>query len=215
LTPDPDGGFTITFRNVPEAITEGDTREEALLRALESALAMYIGAKEPLPTSFEPKADEGKVPLSALGMAKAALYDTVREQGVGRAELARRQRWHLPQVSSLLDLRHASRMEHVEADGTRGSGTRSAGFAADYQCGASGLTSIRRKGGANSTTHAKIDGLCPNAARADCRTETVLRCRPSRVTGVPGAGHVPFRVGRRREPEFFVQPMGITRLQQP
>ena len=30
LIPDPDGGFTVTFRDVPEAITEGDTREEAL-----------------------------------------------------------------------------------------------------------------------------------------------------------------------------------------
>jgi predicted RNase H-like HicB family nuclease len=43
LTPDPDSGFTVTFRDVPEAITEGDLREEALLRAedaLESALAM-------------------------------------------------------------------------------------------------------------------------------------------------------------------------------
>ena len=55
------------------------------------------------------------VPLSALGMAKTALYDAMREQGVGRAELARRMRWHLPQVARLLDLRHASRMEHVEA----------------------------------------------------------------------------------------------------
>jgi antitoxin HicB len=118
LTPDPDSGFTVTFRNVPEAISEGDTREEALLRAedaLESALAMYIVAQEPLPTSSEPKADEEMVPLSALGMAKIALYDAMREQGVGRAELARRLRWHLPQVSRLLDLRHASRMEHVEA----------------------------------------------------------------------------------------------------
>jgi hypothetical protein len=33
LSPDRDGGFTLTFRDVPEAITEGDTREEALLRA--------------------------------------------------------------------------------------------------------------------------------------------------------------------------------------
>ena len=33
LTRDPDGGFTVTFRDVLEAITEGDTREEALLRA--------------------------------------------------------------------------------------------------------------------------------------------------------------------------------------
>ena len=45
LIPDAQGRFTVTFRDVPEAITEGDTREEALLRAedaLESALAMYI-----------------------------------------------------------------------------------------------------------------------------------------------------------------------------
>jgi antitoxin HicB len=118
LTPDPDGGFTVTFRDVPEAITEGDTRDEALLRAedaLESALAMYIAAGEPLPAASKAAADEEMVPLSALGMAKAALYDAMCEQGVGRAELARRLRWHLPQVSRVLDLRHASRMEHVEA----------------------------------------------------------------------------------------------------
>ncbi len=118
LTPDPDRGFTVTFRDVPEAITEGDSREEAVLRAedaLESALAMYIAAKEPLPRPSEPKAGEVTVPLSALGMAKTALYEAMREQGVGRAEFARRLRWHLPQVARLLDLRHASRMEHVEA----------------------------------------------------------------------------------------------------
>jgi antitoxin HicB len=117
LTPDPDGGFTVTFRNVPEAITEGDTRDEALLRAedaLESALAMYVAAKEPLPTSSEAAAGEVMVPLSALGMAKNALYDAMREQGVGRAELTRRLRWHLPLVNRVLDLRHASRMEYVE-----------------------------------------------------------------------------------------------------
>jgi antitoxin HicB len=116
-TPDPDGGFIVTFRDLPEAITEGDTREEALLRAedaLESALAMYIAGKERLPTSSAAEADEVMVPLSALGMAKTALYEAMSEQGVGRTELARRLRWHLPQVNRVLDLRHASRMEHVE-----------------------------------------------------------------------------------------------------
>ena len=118
LIPDPDGGFTVTFRDVPEAITEGETREEALLRAedaLESALAMYIAAGEPLPVSTNVETGEELVPLSALGMAKTALYEAMRDQGVGRAELARRLRWHLPQVSRVLDLRHSSRMEHVEA----------------------------------------------------------------------------------------------------
>jgi antitoxin HicB len=83
--------------------------------ALESALACIVAAKEPLPTSSEAAADEVIVPLSALGMAKAALYEAMREQGVGRAELARRLRWHLPQINRVLDLRHTSRMEHVEA----------------------------------------------------------------------------------------------------
>jgi hypothetical protein len=61
---------------VPEAITEGDTRRQALLRteaALESALAMYVAAKETLPASSEAEAGEEMVPLSALGMAKTAL----------------------------------------------------------------------------------------------------------------------------------------------
>lgn len=118
LLADPDGGFTVTFRDVLEAITEGDTREEALLRAedaLESALAMYVTAKEPFPVASAAQPGEVMVPLSALGMAKAALYDAMREQGVGRAELARRLRWHLPQVNRVLDLRHASKMEQVEA----------------------------------------------------------------------------------------------------
>jgi antitoxin HicB len=118
LTADTTGGFTVTFRDVPEAITEGDNREEALLRAedaLESALAMYVAAKEPLPKPSAAQPTEAMIPLSALGMAKTALYDAMREQRVGNAELARRLRWHLPQVARVLDLRHSSKMEQVEA----------------------------------------------------------------------------------------------------
>lgn len=55
------------------------------------------------------------VPLSALGIAKTALCEAMRQQGVGRAELARRLRWHLPQVNRVLDGRHNSRMGQVEA----------------------------------------------------------------------------------------------------
>jgi len=43
LTSGPDGGFTATFCDLAEAITEGESRDEALLRAeaaLESALTM-------------------------------------------------------------------------------------------------------------------------------------------------------------------------------
>jgi antitoxin HicB len=65
-----------------------------------------------MPSAAQPS--EVLVPLSALGMAKTALYQAMREQGIGNAELARRRRWHLPQVSRVLDLRRASKMEQVE-----------------------------------------------------------------------------------------------------
>jgi antitoxin HicB len=68
LLPDPDGDFTVTFRDVAEAITEGDNRDEALLRAedaLESALAMYVAAKEPLPVPSD--AAPGEVMVAAVG----------------------------------------------------------------------------------------------------------------------------------------------------
>ena len=75
---------------------------------------MYIAAKEPLPKPSAVKRGEVMVPLSALGMAKTALHEAMLEQKVGRAELARRLRWHLAQVNRVLDPRHASKMEQIE-----------------------------------------------------------------------------------------------------
>jgi antitoxin HicB len=39
----------------------------------------------------------------------------MRKQGVRKAELARRLRWHGPQVDRLFDFRHASRLDQIEA----------------------------------------------------------------------------------------------------
>ena len=45
LAPQPEGGFTVTFPDIPEAISQGEDVEDALLHgadALESALDFYI-----------------------------------------------------------------------------------------------------------------------------------------------------------------------------
>ena len=43
------------------------------------------------------------------------LYTAMRTAKIGKAELARRLNCHLPQVDRLLDLRHASRLDQLEA----------------------------------------------------------------------------------------------------
>lgn len=51
LTPE-DGGFVVSFRDVPEAHTQGDTEQEALMHAvaaLESAMMIYVSDRKPIP----------------------------------------------------------------------------------------------------------------------------------------------------------------------
>ena len=52
MLPQPEGGFTVAFPDVPEAITQGDNAEEAAAMAedaLVSALSFYTDNAEPLP----------------------------------------------------------------------------------------------------------------------------------------------------------------------
>ena len=51
LEPQPEGGFVVTFPDVPEAITQGEDEDEALLYAidaLETALSMFVETRRPL-----------------------------------------------------------------------------------------------------------------------------------------------------------------------
>jgi antitoxin HicB len=58
-----EGGYTVTFRDVPEAITDGETLEDALkyaAEALELALEHYLDERRqsPIPTA----STEGRIP---------------------------------------------------------------------------------------------------------------------------------------------------------
>lgn len=108
----------VTFVDVPEAITFGADEEEALLHAvdaLETGLSFYIDARQPLPTPSKPKRGQKTVRPGALEGAKLGLYQAMTEQGLRKAELARRLGWHVPQVDRLFTLNHASRLDQIEA----------------------------------------------------------------------------------------------------
>jgi len=117
LTPDGDS-VLVSFVDVPEAITFGADEDQALLQAvdaLETALSFYIDARKPLPPASKAQRGQRCVRPSALTGAKLGVYQAMTEQGIKKAELARRLGWHTPQVDRLFDLRHASRLDQIEA----------------------------------------------------------------------------------------------------
>lgn len=108
------GGFAVTFPAVPEAITEGATRAEALANAqdaLETALSFYVDNREALPMPGKASRSQISVAVSPLGQMKLALYEAMQTQDIGKAELGRRLDKHLPHIDRLLDLTHHSRMD--------------------------------------------------------------------------------------------------------
>jgi antitoxin HicB len=117
LTEDEGGGFVVTFSDMPYGVTEGDDDEDALANAvgaLETVIIGLMSDKQDIPAPSRPKRGQKTVTLPALSAAKVALYQTMREQGVRKTELARRLGFHLPQVDRLLDLRHASRFDQLD-----------------------------------------------------------------------------------------------------
>ena len=113
------GGYVITFPDIPEAISEGNSPGEAMeyaVDALQTALSEYINRRRNIP---QPKRGRSKnvrlVQLPALAEAKLGLYRSMRAANMRKAELARRLGWQKSQVDRLLDLTHASRLDQREA----------------------------------------------------------------------------------------------------
>ena len=112
---DDDGTVLATSPDFPELTTFGDDCDEALARAvgaLEEAVAARIHDGRDVPS---PSGGEVRVTLPTLTAVKVILYQGMKDQGVGKAELARRLGWHLPQVDRVLDLRHRFRLDRMDA----------------------------------------------------------------------------------------------------
>ena len=96
----------------------GADEDQAMLQAVDAlatALSFYIDARKPLPPASKAKRGQRCVRPSALESAKLGVYQAMSAQGIKKAELARRLGWHTPQVDRLFDLRHASRLDQIEA----------------------------------------------------------------------------------------------------
>jgi len=118
FTADKRGGYVVTFPDVPEAITEGDTLEEARAmasEALETALTFYTEEWRDLPAPGPLKRGQRMVQVPALSSMKFELYSAMRREGIRKVDLARRLKVAPSQVDRLLDIAHHSKVEQLEA----------------------------------------------------------------------------------------------------
>lgn len=118
LVEDTDGTYRVTFPDIPEAASVGSDKKQALLNglnALESVVEIYFDEKREIPVPSKPKKGQPVVALPALVVSKVLLANEMIRQGVRKSELARRLDVYMPQVDRLLDPRHSSKLDAIEA----------------------------------------------------------------------------------------------------
>jgi antitoxin HicB len=117
LTPDIDCGFVVTCPDLPEVITQGDTRKEALDNArdaLAEAVAGRMRRRENIlaSDSFNEDTDQLVTLPEDIG-PKLILYLAMQEAGIGKLELARRVGCDEKQIRRLLDPAHSTNIKAI------------------------------------------------------------------------------------------------------
>lgn len=122
------GGYLVTFPDIPEAITGGEDEAEAVANAtdaLEVTLLTYVkqGLPLPAPASRPPGEGERSITPSAATAAKLAFIATFHDSGLTRVALAKQLGKAEGEVRRMLDPYHATKLPALEA-GLRALGKR-------------------------------------------------------------------------------------------
>ena len=107
------GWWLVRFPGIPEALTEGETQDEARTNAVDcviAALEGYMKAGKPLPRGSAGHTGRDRAVLPSLVTAKLAVYETMRARGWSKLKLAKQLGMPENSVRRLLDLRHSSHM---------------------------------------------------------------------------------------------------------
>lgn len=113
---DKGGGFVVTFRDIPEAITQGEDVEDSLrraLEALETAMEFYFDDRREVPMPSAAKRGERLVTLPVSASFKILLLNEMVRQDVRPAELAKRMHTSKQEVNRITTLRHATKADRI------------------------------------------------------------------------------------------------------
>lgn len=122
---DEGGRILVTFRDLPEAATDGADMDEARSEAadlLDSALMFRMKYREDIPAPSKPRKGEELVVPDAAAAMKVALYIAMRACGMTAAELSRRLDVDYREAQRILNPYHATKTARmskaIEATGS-------------------------------------------------------------------------------------------------
>jgi len=111
-------GFHVRFPDIPEALTGGEDLNDTIVQAtdcLAEAMAGRIRRGDPIPTPSLPKRGHRLIGVPLCLAPKLALYLTMRERKMPNTELAKRLGVSETVVRRLLDPRHNTKPERIQA----------------------------------------------------------------------------------------------------
>ena len=108
--------YVVSFRDIPEALTSGRSQKDALRMAadaLVTTMDFYFEDRREVPMPSKPRKGEAMVELSASVAAKVLLLNTMLDERVTPATLARKLRTTPQTVTRIVDLHHATKIDTI------------------------------------------------------------------------------------------------------
>jgi antitoxin HicB len=115
---DDEGTVLVRSPDFPEVITFGDTRKEALkyaVGAFQEIIAGYIHDKKPLPKPSKIRANDDFITLPLQTEMKVRMYESMRDSGIRKSELARKMKLHRQEMERLLDFNKSTNLDRIES----------------------------------------------------------------------------------------------------
>lgn len=113
-----DGEYVVSFPDIPEAITCGDTIEEAkeeALNALVTAFEFYFEDQRPIPMPKQYGELEHVVEVPLSVWAKVLTLNTMLEQHISQVELARKMGTRKQEIQRIISLEHTTKIDRLHA----------------------------------------------------------------------------------------------------
>ena len=116
FTPEKEGGFSVSFKDIPEALTCADTLEDAkemAKYALITAMEFYFEGRRKVPLPSEAQKDELLIELPDSIFTKVLLLNEMVEQEISNADLARKINVKPQEVQRIVDLSHNTKIDTI------------------------------------------------------------------------------------------------------